>query len=356
MALGIGKLTILIGAGVLGSILAKEGRMPGLSDLVSGAFKIALTPMKQNDSAPSTSKPKNEVLMAQVNSLRKELQLLASSQPVTIVTSSTKGGRRYGVIILIVIVGYGYVWWKGWKLPDLSIATKRSLSDACTAIAKQLEQIYSSISTTKRNLSSKMDRVDCGLNDVSEEHNATRQEVSQLRGDIGSFDVNIQSVRCVVETLESKMHRMQGKEDEIHPKILRLVDVARNAERSRSRDLLQASPSGASRPALELPQLAPYLRTGSLPSVLSLEPPSTSTPNGSNVVQQPLKSTVSAVGFKDLEGMAEVIMVPDSSEVSNGNHAAEDTNKSSVLGSYGRKLFASTAFLSRTRSATQSFK
>ncbi|GAB4828601.1 hypothetical protein Ancab_018263 [Ancistrocladus abbreviatus] len=357
MALGLGKLTILIGAGVLGSVLAKEGRIPSLSDFVSGALKIAVKPIKQDDSALSASKPKNEALMAQVNSLRKELQLLASSQPLTIVTSSTKGGRRYGIIIMIVVVGYGYAWWKGWKLPDLSIATKRSLSDACTAIAKQLEQVYSSISSTKRNLSSKMDHVDCGLNDVAEQHNATREEVAKLRGDMGSFDVNIQSVRHVVQTLESKMHRMHGKEDEIHPKILRLVDVARNIERSRSKDLLQASASDASRLALELPQLTPSSRAGSLPPVLSLEPPSPSTSNGSTMVQQPLRSSVSAVGLKDLQGIAEVIMVPDSPKVSNGTQAAEDTSPSSILGSYGRKLLASSAsFLSRTRSATQSFK
>ncbi|XP_059640471.1 probable transcription factor KAN2 isoform X2 [Cornus florida] len=35
---------------------------------------------------------------------------------------------------------------KGWKHPDMMFATRRSLSDACTSIAKQLENVYSSVS------------------------------------------------------------------------------------------------------------------------------------------------------------------------------------------------------------------
>ncbi|XP_065637766.1 uncharacterized protein LOC111983208 [Quercus suber] len=39
MALQIGKVAVLLGAGIVGSILAQEGRMPTVSDFVSGAFK-----------------------------------------------------------------------------------------------------------------------------------------------------------------------------------------------------------------------------------------------------------------------------------------------------------------------------
>uniref|UniRef100_A0A7N2L7K4 Uncharacterized protein n=1 Tax=Quercus lobata TaxID=97700 RepID=A0A7N2L7K4_QUELO len=39
MALPIGKVVVLLGAGIVGSVLAKEGRMSTVSDFVSGAFK-----------------------------------------------------------------------------------------------------------------------------------------------------------------------------------------------------------------------------------------------------------------------------------------------------------------------------
>ncbi|XP_059640472.1 probable transcription factor KAN2 isoform X3 [Cornus florida] len=42
---------------------------------------------------------------------------------------------------------------KGWKHPDMMFATRRSLSDACTSIAKQLENVYSSVSVAQLSLS-----------------------------------------------------------------------------------------------------------------------------------------------------------------------------------------------------------
>ncbi|XP_076885634.1 uncharacterized protein LOC143535197 [Bidens hawaiensis] len=111
MALPLGKLTIIIGAGLVGSVLAKEGRIPGVADLLSGTSKV-LKIFKQDEKAVSSPKPRNDSLMAQVNSLRQELQLLASNRPVTIVTSTGSGTRNYGLIVIVVVVGYGYAWWK----------------------------------------------------------------------------------------------------------------------------------------------------------------------------------------------------------------------------------------------------
>ncbi|XP_022885325.1 uncharacterized protein LOC111401695 [Olea europaea var. sylvestris] len=90
MALPLGKLTLIVGAGLAGSILAKEGRISDVSGFFSGAFKI-LKKLQRDDSTISNAKPKNDSLLRQVNSLREELQLLASSRSVTIVTSNTSG-------------------------------------------------------------------------------------------------------------------------------------------------------------------------------------------------------------------------------------------------------------------------
>ncbi|GAB2280682.1 hypothetical protein Dimus_015308 [Dionaea muscipula] len=351
MALTIGKLTLIIGGGLLGSVLAIEGRLPGFSDFVSGAFKIALKPIKQKDSGPSGSKTKDDSLMAQVNSLRKELQLLALSRPVTIVTSTTRGGRRYGVLIVIVVVGCGYVWWKGWKLPDLSFATRRSLSDATASIAKRLEQVYSSVSVTKRDLSSSVDQVDSGITDVAEQNDKITQEVTQLRGRVGSLDVNIRTFHEAVQTLETKIHSIQGNEEETNKKVLKLVCMVKNFESRRPAEQLQ-SPSSASRPALERAQSTPS-RIASIRPVMVLEPPSpstststsTSTSDGSNEVQQRLKTAVLPAGLKDLEGIEDTTPVPGSPRITYG--------KSSSLGSLGWRMISSgAAVFSRTRTAS----
>ncbi|XP_028091798.1 uncharacterized protein LOC114292087 [Camellia sinensis] len=94
---------------------------------------------------------------------------------------------------------------RGWRLPDMMFATKCSLSDACNTIAKQLENVYSSIAATKRHLSSKIDHVDRTLDESAELTAATREEVSELRGEIQVICVDVQPVHHVVRTLETKL-------------------------------------------------------------------------------------------------------------------------------------------------------
>uniref|UniRef100_A0A5B6ZIL0 Putative B-zip transcription factor n=1 Tax=Davidia involucrata TaxID=16924 RepID=A0A5B6ZIL0_DAVIN len=357
MALPLGKLTILVGAGIVGSVLAKEGRLSNVSDFFSGAFKIVLKQIRQDDSTPSSAKPRNDSLLTQVNSLRQELQLLASNRSVTIVTSSGSGASRYGIIIVVVVVGYGYVWWKGWKLPDMMFATRRGLSDACTTIAKQLENVYSSISVTKRHLSSRIDRVDCSLDECAELTSATREEVSELQGEMKVIGVDVQSVHHAVRTLETKINRIEGKQDLTNEGVRRLVDYAWNMETSKTTERIQAAPTNSSRLALELPQITPSSRTESLPPVSSLEPPTPSASNGSHKVHRTLQSAVSASGLKELHGIS-VVEASSSTEASNGVPVTEDPNNGHTgSGLFRRKLPGiSAAFLTRTCSAMQSFK
>ncbi|KAL9275208.1 hypothetical protein AKJ16_DCAP20394 [Drosera capensis] len=279
--------------GLFRAVLAKEGRMPSFSDVVSGIFKvytIALKPVKDKESSSSGSKPKMMLWWLSV------------------------GGRRYGVIILIVVVGYGCVWWKGWKLPDLSFATKRSLSDATTSIAKQLEQVT-------------------GL-------------CERMR----SLDVNIKSFHEAVQILATKIHSIHGNEEETNKRVLKLVGIVKNLETGRRAEQLQAcaeslflaSSSVASRPSLEHAPLAPFSRTASVPPVLSLEPPSPSASCsiGSNEAQQWVSTTNSSVGLKDLEEMGETRAVTGSPRITNGDLVLADSNSSSSSGPFGWSYLA----------------
>ncbi|KAJ4830274.1 hypothetical protein Tsubulata_021747 [Turnera subulata] len=212
MALPLGKLTIIVGAGLIGSVIAKEGRLSDVTGFFSSAAKIAFKQLKRDDSTPAGSKPRSDSLLAQVNSIQQELRLLASNRPVTIVTSSGSGSSKYGVIILVVVVGYGYVWWKGWKLPDMMFATRRSLSDACNSIGEQLENVYASLRSTKRHLSSKIDTVDSNLTAVAEMTASTHAKVTELRDDSEKIGQDVRYVRDAVETLELKISRIEGKQ------------------------------------------------------------------------------------------------------------------------------------------------
>ncbi|KAL8224513.1 hypothetical protein R6Q57_019988 [Mikania cordata] len=253
MALPIWKLTIIIGAGLAGSVLAKEGRIPGVGDLLSGASKV-LKLVKHDEKAGSSSKPHNDSLMAQVNNLRQELQLLASNRHVTIVTSTSSGTGKYGLVVIVVAVGYGYAWWKGWKLPDMMFATKRSLSDATNAVAKKLDGVYSSLAATKRHLSSRIDRVDCSLDEFAEITASTKDEVSYLRGNTEGIALDVQKVHHAVYTLETKLNMIELKQDDTNIGVARLLRTAVTMENQASERLIQANPSTSSRPALPSPQ------------------------------------------------------------------------------------------------------
>ncbi|XP_024017624.1 uncharacterized protein LOC21400453 isoform X1 [Morus notabilis] len=335
MALTLGKLTILVGAGIVGSVIASEGRV---SDLVSGAFKFALGRIAKDDTRSSTvKKPRDDSLMAQVDIIRKELEMLASNRSVTIVTTSRAGSSKYGIIIVTIVVGYGYIWWKGWRLPDMMFATRRSLSDACTSISKQLENVYSSIAVTKRKLSSQIDGLDCGLDECLETTTRTQEEVSELRGKTDSIGVDVRSVHFAVQTLETKINRIEGKQDLTTEGVRRLCDYAWNLENDRAKERIQAIPSSSLRPALELPPISPA-RTGSLPPVVISEPSSDS--GGSN---------------QEVTGISEVIGELGVRGVANGMGASEDLNNVSPgSGRFGMMRFPriSASFLTRTRSAT----
>ncbi|KAL9369769.1 hypothetical protein Peur_040968 [Populus x canadensis] len=347
MAIPLGKLTILVGAGILGSVLAKEGRMPDVSSFVSGAFKIALRQLKRDDSTSSvskSSKPPNDSLMAQVTSLRQELQMLASSRPVTIVTASGTGANKYGVVVVVIVVGYGYVWWKGWKLPDMMFATRRSLSDACTSIGQQLENVYGSIRSTRRHLSSKIDGVDTNLNAIAELTASTQERVTELREDSSKIGNDVRYVRDAVETLELKISRIEGKQDLTTLGVKRLCDYASSLENNLLEENVQTSASSS--------RLAFSSKAGALPapssepSTPSSEPSTPSVLNGSQEVQRLPRNAASASSQKGSTGISGVAEVASSLGISNGINTSEETSN-------GTRWFKP-AFLMRSRSAINS--
>ncbi|KAK7845429.1 hypothetical protein CFP56_009319 [Quercus suber] len=234
----------------------------------------------------------------------------------------------------------------GWKLPDLMFASKRGLNDACNSIAKQLESVYSSISATKRGLSSRMDVMDSTLDECAEITSETQQEVSELRKRTDFVGVDVINIHDAVQTLETKISRIEGKQ------ALPSSSSKLALEQPPTTPSSKVAPSSSYRPALELPPISPSSRSASLPPVLSAEPLPSSGSNGSHQVKRPLQNAVS--GLQDISGISEVVEASRNHEVSNGNQALEDTNGgASSYGRFGLRFPSiSTSFLSRTRSAT----
>ncbi|KAL5223097.1 hypothetical protein ABZP36_027810 [Zizania latifolia] len=203
----LGKIAIVFGSGIVGTILTSgdaRAVLPDLRDLFSGAFKFVTKPDKKD--GPSTSSPHAAHLLSQVHHLREELQLLARSNQVAIVTVDGKPGPgAYGITAIVVgAIGYLYIRWKGWKLSELMFVTKRGLSDACNVVGKQLDQVSDNI----MHLAGRIDRVGCTLDECQEITETTRKEVTGIHGDISAFQEEMASVHLVVRTLEIKLGRL----------------------------------------------------------------------------------------------------------------------------------------------------
>ncbi|XP_064970486.1 uncharacterized protein LOC135615627 isoform X1 [Musa acuminata AAA Group] len=380
--MALGKLTIVLGAGLIGSMLTKDRNLSDITHLFSGAFRVFTKHLQQDKDNPrSTSKPQTDSLLAQVNTLREELQLLASSRSVTIVTGDGSDSRRNRVTAIIVVgaLGYVFIWWKGWKLSDMMFVTRRGLSDACTRVGKQLELLSSSIAAAKRQISSRMDRVDSNLDECKELAAATKCEVSQLHGDLSLFHTEVESVHRAVQTLETKLGRIEGSQDFATRGVYQLCQFVERLEQGRNQEFLQDSPTTSHR-AIELPQTSSVVaRTSSLPP-LAVESPSPSSASPSIALESPriLRSStaVSASGLKELQEISNAIkpgsmksnmMSGNTSEVSNGtteepNGTAPSSNRSiwksteeqnSAVPSSSRSMWKlpSISFLSRTRSS-----
>lgn len=267
--MAFGKLVVVIGAGLVGSVLSKEGGLSDLTEIFSGALKIVTKHLQQDkDNSQSTGKPPNDSLLAQVNSLRQELQILASSRSVTIVNGTSSGSGTHGVTAIIVVgaVGYGYIWWKGWKLSDIMFVTRRGLSDACTAVGKKLELVSSSIADARRHLSSRIDRVDINLDECRELTDATRGEASRLNGELGGVHLEVESVHRFIQNLGTKISRIEESQDVTTKGLYSLCMFVDSLEKRRDAEPAQVLPS-SSRLAIEPPQTPPVTRTNSLPAV-----------------------------------------------------------------------------------------
>ncbi|THU51204.1 hypothetical protein C4D60_Mb06t28540 [Musa balbisiana] len=259
--MALGKVAIVIGAGIIGSMITKEVHFSDVTYLFSGAFKIVTKHLKQdNGNIQSSSKPQSESLLAQVNTLRHELQLLASSRSVTVVTGANSGSGTYGITAVIVFgaVGYLCIWWKGWKVSDMMFVTRRGLSDACTTVGKQLELISASIAIAKRHLSQRIDRADINLEECKELATATKCEVSKLHGDLSLIHPDVESVHRAVQTLETKLCQIEDRQDFATQGVYHLCQYVEKLEQSKSQELIQDSPSSSSQ-AIELPQATPLV-------------------------------------------------------------------------------------------------
>ncbi|CAJ2669350.1 unnamed protein product [Trifolium pratense] len=354
MVLSLARLTILLGAGVVGSVMAKEGRLPDFSGIVSSGFKVVFKQLQSNDSTSTVPKPHNDNLLAQVNNLRDEIKDLVRDGGITILNGSGTDGRKY-VTVVIIGVGCGCLWWKGW-FPDLRFATRRSLNDACTDIGNQLGKVYGSIEEAKTKLSAKVTGAEKIIDAIAVDALNTQADIDAIQSKTKLIDVDLKGFRPIIELLQDKINEIEEKQNDTNNKVggvRRFIEILetgtppQNIQGPSSMPAIEELPpvspsskavqSGPSRLYLEQPSITPISRAESVPPTRSADPPSPS--NTVESVQE-----ISPV-FERTSSFSRVnsTRTPTTGNVNNG---------SSSGGFFGMNLSSMYAPLLRTRSAT----
>ncbi|KAJ7545407.1 hypothetical protein O6H91_09G118200 [Diphasiastrum complanatum] len=252
VGLATSKLLILVGAGVTGSMLLKNGR---LSDFLSDLSKVLVKHLKEEEK--NTSRDGADIaanLSAQVNRLSQELRQLAGSRSITVVngTANQTGSiSSYALpVIFVGAAGYGYFWWKGWSWTDVMYVTKKNMSNAVASVTKQLEQLSTALSATKRQLASRLDLVSKTLDDSMQVQGLIKDQVVEVHGEVVRVGGEIENVQRIVEGLEVKLDAVQYKQDFTNQGIVLLCQFVQGLEGVQRQDLLQGF-SPLSKPHLE---------------------------------------------------------------------------------------------------------
>uniref|UniRef100_A0A0E0BW03 DUF1664 domain-containing protein n=1 Tax=Oryza meridionalis TaxID=40149 RepID=A0A0E0BW03_9ORYZ len=197
--MGLGNVAILVGSGILGSVLVGgDAKLPSAGEVLSGAAKFVKKHGNEGKDTLSNTDAHTAQLLSQVNHLRQEIQSLGS-RPVTVVTNAARSGPGTFTITVVAVAG------AGWKLSDLMFVTKRGLSDACNVVGSQLDKVSDDVTSARKHLAGRIDRVDISLDETQEIIEGTRDEVTVIHGDLSAFQEDLQSVNLVVRSLESKL-------------------------------------------------------------------------------------------------------------------------------------------------------
>jgi hypothetical protein len=223
------------------------------------------------------------------------------------------------------------------------------LSDASAAVGKQLEQVQSSVVAAKRFLSTRIDRVDCRLDECKEITEATRDEVKGLHGDITAFQEDMQSVHLVVQTLETKLGRLEMSQDMTTRGISELCKFASRLEQDQNSEMLLGASTSSSRLALESSKSLPADRAASMPPSPTTSPATpVETPTLVPTPKVHRSTTVSETFLKELQGVSSPIssvfsrsnsMKPGVIDLSNGSNGSSQSAEPSSGNSSGNSRF-----------------
>ncbi|KAF8727000.1 hypothetical protein HU200_019493 [Digitaria exilis] len=205
--MGLTKVVVLVGAGVAGSVVIRNGRLAE----ILGDLQEILDKASKGKGGGRADGGEDE-LNEQVRRLAMEVRRLANPRPVIINGSSVQSGLLVPAAT-VGALGYGYMWWKGISFSDLMYVTKRNMANAVSTMTKHLEQVQSSLAAAKRHLTQRIEKLDDKLDQQKALSGQIRDDVTDARLKLESIGSEIKNIKDLVWGLDGKIDSMEAKQD-----------------------------------------------------------------------------------------------------------------------------------------------
>ncbi|CAL4902626.1 unnamed protein product [Urochloa decumbens] len=210
--MGLTKVVVLVGAGVAGSVVLRNGR---LAEILGELQEILDKGSKGRSGEGVEGGADYDALTSEVRRLAMQVRQFASPRPIVLHGGSSQSGVS-GLIVPAATVGalgYGYMWWKGISFSDLMYVTKRNMANAVSSMTKHLEQVQSSLAAAKRHLTQHIEKLDDKLDQQKALSGQIRDDVTDARLKLENIGSEIKNIKELVWGLDGKIDSMEAKQD-----------------------------------------------------------------------------------------------------------------------------------------------
>ncbi|KAM0886819.1 hypothetical protein ACQ4PT_029438 [Festuca glaucescens] len=207
----LGRLVILTGTGLAGTIILKDGRGARFVDLLKEFQEFMEVKGAEGSSAAAD---KLALARVEMDMLVREIQQLRI--PPSIIRYES-GNKVLSALIVPAaaagVAGYAYMWWKGITFSSLMYVTKQNMANAVSSMTKHLEQVQTSLAAAKRHLTQRIQRVDDKLDKQKEISGQIRDEVTGAREKLQEIGEEFQTLKKLAFHMDGKLDSIQDKQN-----------------------------------------------------------------------------------------------------------------------------------------------
>ncbi|KAM0899945.1 hypothetical protein ACQ4PT_020953 [Festuca glaucescens] len=224
---GVTRVVMLIGAGMAGSVVLRNGR---LSEILTEMQEFLEKADKGKEGGGGGADHGISDALNEVRLLAMQVRQLGSPRSITVLNGGSGQSGLSGLIVPAATVGalgYGYMWWKGISFADLMYVTKQNMANVVSSMTKHLEQVQTSLAAAKKHLTQRIEKLDDKLDQQKALSGQIKDDVTGARLKLETIGSEIKNIKDLVWGLVSdeKMDSMEAKQEGIKPSAKRFSSI-----------------------------------------------------------------------------------------------------------------------------------